>query len=784
MQNNRRLSKETKTKNSFLTKRNSLMMKEKLPKNFISASEEKSTLECSVPSPYFRKSIFVNSGIKSAKMRVTGLGFYKFWLNGADLTRGFLSPYITNPDDVLYYDEYDLTASLTVGKNVLAFQLGNGMQNAFGGFVWDFDKAEFRSSPKLAVGIYLEYEDGSEEFIESDESFLWHYSPLIRDDLRLGEIYDARLEIPEWNSLDFDDSDWEKAITVKAPKGKAVISCAEPIAENHVLSPVSVRRGEWQPAISGARHTGYIYDFGENNSGIIRLKIRGESGQRISITFGEMLLNGDFYTDNISFIRNEYKHLPDYVQQDVYICRGDGIEYYQPTFTYHGFRYAFVEGITEEQATEDLLKFSVMSTKLGEIGSFTSSCRMLNTLQEMTRRATLSNFFHFPTDCPHREKNGWTADAALSAEHTLLNLNPYNNYYEWMRSVGAALDERGALPGIVPTAGWGFAWGNGPAWDQAIVEIPYLSYRYTGRKEIIEDNIDAIIKYTRYLIGRRDSRGLIAIGLGDWCAPTETIKAPLEVTDSIISMSIFEKAAFMCGLCGRSHDSEAFGKAAAEMRNAIRDNLLNTDSMTLSGDCQSSQAMGLYYNIFEPSERERARDALLLFIKAQDNRIDTGVLGGRVLFHVLSELGFADLAYDIITGKIPPSYGCWLDNGYTTLAEDFFSDDEQINSKNHHFWGDISAFFIKDIVGINYNPNSDDISYMEIKPHFIKALDFAKAHFDSPVGRISVEWQREGKRVKLSVTVPGGMSYNLIHSKEFKDILYTNDSTIVYYFDE
>ncbi len=744
-------------------------MSEMLSKKFISAGEEMSGLHHLVPSPYFRKNLTVDRKIKSAVLTVCGLGFYRLWINGKELTKGFLSPYIANPDGILPYDKYDISSELENGKNTLGFQLGNGMQNAFGGFVWQFHEASFRSAPKLALKLSLEYEDGTSESIEADESFLTAPSPLISDDLRMGEIYDANCETDGWNEPLFDDSDWKPAISVDAPKGVPMLCAASPITERGSLKPVSIKFGKWIPSNSKQHRYGYIYDFGLNSAGVITLKIKGEKGKKITLTFGEVLKNGEFQTDNISFIRKNLECYPDYVQQDIYICKGEGVEEYRPSFTYHGFRYVFAEGITEAEATEELLTFNIMNTELCEKGSFRCSCDKLNRLQEMTRNATLSNFWHFPNDCPHREKNGWTADAALSAEHTLLNLNPENNYYEWMRHISAALDGRGALPGIVPTGGWGFEWGNGPAWDEVITELPYMTYRYTGNREIVTENMDAIMRYVHYLETRLDGNGLMEIGLGDWCAP-DAVKSPLIFTDSVITKYIMDTVAFLADASGRKEDSEYCKAFSARMRDSIRTHLIDLESGVAAGECQTSQAMAIYYGILEGEEISKAFDKLLEYIERQNKHLETGVLGGRVIFHVLAEFGYADLAYEIMVEPTAPSYGYWLENGYTSLGEDFIPLDKGINSHNHHFWGDISAFFIKRICGINYNPNANDLSYVEIKPHFITALSHAEAHHDSPKGRISTAWRRSGETVEFTVILPENMKYAVSFADGYREM--------------
>lgn len=735
-------------------------------KKFISATTEMADFDNCVPSPYFRKTVFLTKPVSSAIIRICGLGFYKFWLNSLDLTKGFLSPYISNPDDVLDFDEYKVTEYLNVGKNVLAFQLGNGMQNAFGGFVWDFQLASFRSAPKLAVYFELNYLDGSKEIIEADDSFVTCDSPIIRDDLRLGEIYDANKEIFGWQNLDFDDSSWKNAILVSAPSGTPYLCMANPIKEYKTILPQKISLGEWFPCKSKTLHKGYIYDFGLNSAGIIELKVNGVKGQKITLTFGEILHDDMFFTDNITFTLPICDNFPDFIQQDVYICKGEQNEIYQPSFTYHGFRYVFVEGITEEQATCDLLTYKLFATQLDSRGYFNCSCDKLNRLQAMTINATISNFYHFPTDCPHREKNGWTADAALSCEQTLINFNPENNYYEWMRHIRSALNENGALPGIVPTSGWGFVWGNGPAWDQVIVELPLMTYRYTGNKKIVEENLDYIIKYLHYLYSRLDDKGLIAIGLGDWCAPYG-IKSPLEFTDSVMSMVICQKASLLSNICGRKEDESFCNTFAQFLKNNIRKHLIDTNNCIAVGECQTSQALALYYEIFEPSEKEKAFNKLLDLISSNSNHMDTGVIGGRVILHLLAENGYADLAHKIIVEPTPPSYGYWLEKGYTALAEHFMDEKVDINSKNHHFWGDISAFFVKDICGIHYNPNFNDTNFVSFRPNFISNLQFANAKFESPSGLIETNWKRHDDSIIFEINLPKNMKYEIELPKGF-----------------
>lgn len=713
-----------------------------LSKNiFISATQEYNTFEKHVPAYYFRKS-YHSPETASVKITIAVCGLYQLYLNGNNITKGFLAPYISNPDDYIYYDEYDVV--LDKGENVFGVLLGNGFQNNPGGHAWDFDKAAFRSAPMFALTVA----QGDEILLSTGDGFKAMPSPIRSDDYRFGEVYDSNYRIIGWCQKGFDDTSWTTALSAVAPKGELRMADIAPIVKHQELAPVEII-----PCDNG----GYIYDFGQSNAGVCRLRINGAKGQVIELQHADSLIDGDLNIAQVWFIHQDKwerdKHI---VHKDTYICSGTGTEEYQPVFTYHGFRYVKVTGITSEQATKDLLTFCVYHTQLTTRGNFTCSDPIATTLQALTRRSILSNFHHFPTDCPQREKNGWTADAALSCEAALLNFDPERNYREWLRNICKAQRNDGALPGIVPTTGWGFHWGNGPAWDCVLAELPYLSYIYRGQTEMIHESAPSFISYLNYLRTRVDEKGLLCIGLGDWChvggiAP----KAPLILTDTIMAMNIAGKMAEMLNAI-KLEQQAAFAQSEAESyKAAIRDNLIDYSTMTAFGECQSSQAMCLYYGIFTDEECPAAFEKLLEMIHSADDHIDVGVLGGRVLFHVLTDYGCSDLAYKMITRDDYPSYGNWLKRGATTLWEDFFPD--KVSSMNHHFWGDISAWFIKRIVGIQLNPHKNNVNELLIKPAFIDALDHASAYHNAPAGKIEVAWKRENGKILLDVTIPEGI---------------------------
>ncbi len=726
----------------------------RFPSDFICASPVYGTLEHPVPAPCFRRAFFADTAC-IARLTIGAAGFYELFLNGERVTKGRLAPYISNTDDLLYYDRYELP--LVAGENVVGVLLGNGLRNNPGGYIWDFDKAAFRGAPCFALS--LTYRDrAGEKQICSDPQFLTAPSPIRFDDYRFGEQYDARCETPGWASPGFDASGWAPAQPIAAPPGEARLCTAEPIAVEKELHPVSVT-----PFADG-----YCYDFGRNRAGVCRLSLRNPTaGQRVTLTHVEdRLPDGSPDVVGIWFYRELLQRDLAFVHRDVYTAAGRAQETYTPTFVYHGFRYVFVTGVTPQQATADLLTYQVLHSDLRECGGFSCSDETVNRIQENVRASDLSNFFYFPTDCPHREKNGWTGDAQLSCEHMLLNLRVEASLREWLRSVVKAQNEAGALPGIVPTGGWGFGWGNGPAWDLALVTIPYLLLRYRGDLRPAAEAADAIDRYLRYLAGRVDEKGLLHIGLGDWTQPYRASAdhdAPLAFTDTVLSMDFADKAAHLFDRL-RLYERAAFARAFyAALRKAVRTHLLDPDACLAAGDCQTTQAMALYYGIFEPAERDAAFAHLLRQIERADGQALTGVLGERVIFHVLTDFGRSDLALHMIARPDGPSHGCMVAHGATSVWESFEApgsprSERGVASQNHHFRGDVSGWFLQALGGIRLNPDCTDVNYLELRPAFPAALTSVSAFHDAPAGRISVDWTRRGGQIELRVSSPAAMT--------------------------
>lgn len=746
-----------------------------LSTKFIKATEKYCTYEKNVSAPYIRKSFTLDAIPDKATVTLTSTGFYKLFINGDEVS-SLLSPAITNPDDNLFYDTYDVTERLVTGKNAIALILGNGMSNSMGGHVWDFDEARFRSSPKLA----LAFESEALTF-EADTSFKTHPSPIYFDDLRSGEFYDAEKEIDGWNLPEFDDGEWENVIEAEAPRGLAEPNDTDKIVVLEELHATEIRECTLKNSAKAILHPslidisesafykpesdekGFAFIFPKNTACLPRLRIKGRKGQRIIIQASEWLSDDGY----LGFEQIQTLYPLGFCQRDIYVCKGDGVEEYIPSFTYHGARYLALIGVDKEQIDLSTLTMLVIASDVKTRGGFECSDGVVNRLQAATVTSDLANLVYFPTDCPHREKNGWTGDAADSAEQMTLNLTVERTFKQWLKQVVKAQNDVGALPGIVPTSGWGFKWGNGPAWDQVLVELPYQTYKYRGDLSSFRITATAVFKYLGYIANRRDAHGLLAIGLGDWCNTLRSHvkpKCPLAVSDTAIAYNICTKAEILFRAIGQSLQADFCRALGEELKTAFRRYLIDLTSFTVTGNCQGAQAIAIAYGLFEPAEIPSAYARLITLIHEADDHFDCGVKAMRLLPHLLADRGDGELAYKMIARTDAPSYGMWTEKlGLVSLAESFHREyNSSTTSYNHHFFGDISNFFITKLAGIQINPHLDDHLSVNIKPSFVSQLEHASAYYETEKGKVSVKWQRSVDKINLDVEIPEGVTGSLI----------------------
>lgn len=709
---------------------------------YITKSKEFNTKQKHINAPLF-KCVFDFDFNGKCEIKIAVVGLYRLFLNGNELNNGKFSPYLSNPDEVVFYDVYDVTGKLKEKDNVLCVLLGNGFVNNNDFDLWQNETASYRSAPKFS----LELTADGKTVIESDESFFVTDSPVTFDDFRCGEHYDANLE--KANVLTSTSLDgFNKPITVEPPKGELIKNATQPIKEYAERKAVSITKTE----------KGYIYGFGLNDTGIPHLKIDAEKGQRIDLYFAENIDENGVDLRSVSFDKSDME----YVQHDVYICK-DGIQEYRPSFTWHGFRFAEVRGITDEQAKNDTLTFIPTHSSIGKVCDFGCDNETINKLVEITLRSDESNFMFYPYDCPHREKNGWTADASLSAEQMLYTFDAYDSLKQWLLCIRKAQKETGKLPGIIPTAGWGFDWGNGPAWDSVLIELPYQLYRFYGKDEIIKENADAIEKYFGYIKTRLNADGLIEIGLGDWCQTYTSAEGdyetPVEITDSLTMIDLARKTVEMFNAVGRNaEDIRRFGDV---LRENFRKKYIRNGGLTVI--TQTALAMCLKLGVLVAEEEQSAYETLLADIKKQDDHFRVGVIGYRYLFNELVKHGDGDLCLKLITQKSFPSYGYLVEQGATTLWEAFTEyerkdgrlirkdGESRILSFNHHFWGGVLAWIYRYIGWLNVKSENA----IEIVPMVFKGVNQAEISYSRKEKSIFVKWEKVSEIIKLTVKNQG-----------------------------
>ncbi len=739
-----------------------------LPEKFVCASNEFASYPNPVAAPVFRKS-FVAASVHNASLTIGCTGFYDLYLNGEKITDGYLKPYISNPEEVIFYNRYDLSHKLKNGENVICVILGNGYANPIGGAVWEHGR-----NSKKPPAFALECIYGNECF--NAEEMLWNRSHILFDDYRCGTYCDMTLFNNAWYLSGFDDSHWSAPLACDYSRSSKKIAECESVDEirrikavEHypgVLRDYRMRDGFRANHYSGdtimektPTNGGYIYDFGENCAGVPCLKIKGKRGQKIHMQFSELLfegfvdyLNVDVYPDGCC-------------QKDVYVCSGDGVEEYIPPFTYHGFRYCYIYGITEEQATDELLTYVVLHNKVEKKTKFQCSDDMSNRIFEACIRSDLSNMFYIITDCPGREKNGWTGDAAVSANHYMLHYSSQKVFSDWMYCIRNAQAKNGALPLLVPSPGdlWDCV-----IWDSAVFALPYYAYRYTGDTKIITDNAEAMMKNLRHHISILDERGLSDSGLGDWLpvdSEADDYASPLGFCASCVLLLCLKMSTVMFDAVGMTENREFCEVNYEKLRSAIRSEYNRSGVITKGKTekyvkptyriCQTSQALGLYSGIFDEDEETKAVDTLVGLIHQNDDSFDCGFLGLRVIFYVLSEYGYSDLAYKMITKPSHPSYANMIYRGETSVWERFQPPGKRIGSHNHHFMSDVSAWYLQTVSGINVNPDCDNPDRIVINPHFISWLESAQGEYSNKNGSLSVKWIKKDDTITVDIDTQG-----------------------------
>ena len=689
------------------------------------------------PAPYLRRTFTIDKEIVSARMFICGLGYYELHCNGTRVGDHVLDPGYTRYDRRALYCTYDMTPYLRNGENALGVILGTGWQNVHTRAVWYFDRAPWRAAPRLRAELRLQYSDGSTDIVATGSNWKCSVGPIVFDSIYGGETYDARLEQRGWDTAGFRDTQWKPVTVVPEPGGLLSAQMMPPIRAKQTLKPIKLTQPK--PGL-------FVFDLGQGLSGHARLTVSGPAGTKITMRYGERL-HQDGTLDASHLAQHQIKtDPPQQFQTDTYICKGKGTETWEARFVYHGFQYIEVTGFPGEP-TLDSLHGVFTHTDVDPAGEFSCSNPLLNRIWRNTRWSYLSNLASIPTDCPHREKNGWTGDAHLAAEQALLNFDAITVYEKWINDLADEQRPTGELPGIVPSSGWGYEWGNGPAWDSAYLLIPWYLYTYYGDTRTLTSHYEGMRRYIDYLTTRATD-GIVSIGLGDW-VPWQT-ETPVEVTSTAYYYRDTLIVAQTADLLGMADEAQRYRALANTIRKAFQDRFYHAGTHTYANGGQTALSCALYQDLVPDNARQAVLASLVAAVEKHDNHIDTGILGAKYLLNTLTDHGRTDVAYRIANQKTLPGWGWWMEQGATTLWESWRGTD----SLNHIMFGDISAWFVKALAGINPDSAAPGFRHILIRPNIVGDLTSASARYESIRGRIESGWKLEGDRLTLNVRIP------------------------------
>ncbi|MDD4645799.1 MAG: alpha-L-rhamnosidase C-terminal domain-containing protein, partial [Bacteroidales bacterium] len=368
-----------------------------------------------------------------------------------------------------------------------------------------------------------------------------------------------------------------------------------------------------------------------------------------------------------------------------------------------------------------------------------------------TNASYLSNLYGYPTDCPQREKNGWTGDAHIASETGLYNFDGITVYEKWLADHRDEQQPNGVLPSIIPTAGWGYSWGNGTDWTSTIAIIPWNIYLFYGDSRLLELCYDNIKRYVDH-VTEISNDGLTDWGLGDWI-PVKSV-TPKEFTCSIFYYNdavILSKAA---QLLNKPDDYLKYQALSKKIADAINAKYLNRETAIYGSGFQTELSAALFWGIVPEDLKERVAENLKNRVIADNSHVDVGLLGTKSILNSLSENGYADLAYTVATQETFPSWGYWIRSGLTTLQENWPLKTTNDISRNHIMFGEIGAWFYKALGGIKPDPEKPGFKNVILEPHFVQGLDHFEASHDGPYGKIVSSWKREGGKVIYTVVIP------------------------------
>ena len=700
---------------------------------------------------YFRKSFTTNKKVKEAFVFVSGLGHYELFVNGEKTGNYFLAPGWTQYTKQCFYNTYEVTDHLKKGENVIGAIVGNGF--------FYINRERYRKTaiavgyPMLRLKMIIRYDDGTLEEISSGADWKTTPSPITYSSIYGGEDYDARLEQKGWNNAGFNASGWKNALLVKGPGGKMDAQKDMPLQVMETFSPQKILQPK--PGV-------FVYDFGQNASGIVRISVKGKKGDVVKITPAELLGEDSLANQTAS-------GSPYYFS---YTLKGDGVEEWEPKFTYYGLRYAQIEGaVPKGQSTggreAEIMKVQLLHTRNSAplVGSFECSNPLFNKIFELINWGIKSNMASVATDCPHREKLGWLEETHLVGSSIKYNFDILNFYNKIVEDMIYSQMPEGLVPDYVPefnTSVGGFR--DSPEWGSASIILPWYIYKWYGDKEVLVKSYDMMKRYVAYL-GSKSKDHIVSHGLGDWFdlgpeRPGPSQLTPIALTATSIYFYDADLLSEIAGILGKDQDAEKYSALARDIKNALNKKFFNPDSKVYATGSQTSYAMPLYFEMVEPQYRQAVMDNLVKSINDSGKALTAGDIGFRYLVRALEEGGASQLLYEMNNRDDVPGYGYQIKNGATALTESWAA--LKYVSNNHMMLGHLMEWFYSGLAGIRQQENDVGFNKILIDPQMVDGIDWVKSYYTTLNGKIEVNWRKEKGLLLINVVIPANSSALLV----------------------
>jgi alpha-L-rhamnosidase len=738
-----------------------------------------------MPPLFLRKELQIQRKvIRRARAYATAHGIYSLRINGQPARDSQFDPGVTVYPKYQEYQTFDITRLLQSGSNTLGLIIADGW---FAGRI-GAPGTNHNYGDRLAALMQVEivYDDGERQTVVTDASFKSSTGPYQYADIFIGEKYDARRAITGWDCAGFDDTGWS-AVHIRPELSLAplVAECAEPIRQIDALRPVWIRQDE------GA----YLVDFGQVLAGKIGLWCQGPAGTEIVIEHSEVLDEQQHFLNNILG-----KHKD---QRDVFVLGGTGREYYEPLFTFHGFRYVRISGypgILDESA----IRAKVIASDLSETGHFECGYPALNRLHENIRWSQRSNMIAIPMDCPQRERAGWTGDLQVYADTATLfmQVDPFLN--RWLRNMRLEQTADGQIPVIIPfwksyqvitDAIFGPNRHASAGWSDACVIVPWTLYQNYGDPQILRDNYDMMIGWLRYVeqqaneefpfpvdnttdpavIARHRYLWNTGFHYGDWFMPSflnrenelEGITECAIQTKELVASSFYAYTtalvAQIAGILGKQDDAAYYRELNQHIRTAFAEEYIRPDGFTRA-NFQGSYVLALKFGLVPAAYVDTYVDQLCQLIAHNDGCLDTGFLSTPFLLDVLCQHQREEVAYQLLLQNRCPSWLYEVNMGASTIWEGWsaIKPDGRVTSVsyNHYASGCVGSFLYRYMMGIQ--PLAPGYKHIRIQPHPYPELKQAKCSYDSGYGAIISAWSYQSHSLRIEVTIPANTTGELI----------------------